>query len=95
MSKISIVELKKGQFFSISISVFKFFLIDENFKASPVPSQAGKNNLICVHANTHGIALKLCMLSTFFLLEGLDPIDNFPRATWGVTVLKYFIKSEL
>jgi len=35
------------------------------------------------------------MLSTFFLFEGLDPIDNFPRARCGVTVLKYLIKSEL
>ena len=26
------------------------------------------------------IALKLLIVSTFFLLDGLDPIDNFPSA---------------
>ena len=60
--------------------VFLKSLVEECFSASGIPSHAGKNNLICVHANTHGMALKLLMLSTFFLLEGLEPIDNFPRA---------------
>jgi hypothetical protein len=48
--------------------------------ASVVPSQAGKNNLICVHAKTQGIALKLFILSIFFLLEGLEPIESLPKA---------------
>ena len=61
----------------------------EYLKASAIPSQAGNISLICVHAKTHGIARKLFILSTFFLLDGLDPIDNFPCALWGVTVLKY------
>ena len=79
MSKISIVETKYGQLFSISIIVFLNFLIDPYLKASVVPNQAGNINLICVQANTHGIALKPLILSTFFLFVGLDPIANFPR----------------
>jgi hypothetical protein len=35
------------------------------------------------------------ILSIFFLLDGLDPIESFPKDTCGVTVLKYLIKSEL
>ena len=95
MSNKSIVELKYGQFFSISVKVFLNFLIDEYLKASAVPNQAGNISLICVQAKTHGMALKLLMLSTFFLLDGLDPIDNLPRAICGVTVLKYLMKSEV
>ena len=34
------------------------------------------------------------MLSTLFLLDGLEPIDNLPSATCGVTFLKYFINSS-
>ena len=67
----------------------------EYLSASALPSQAGNINLICVHAKTQGIALKLFILSTFFLFDGLDPIESFPNALCGVTVLKYFIKSEL
>ena len=67
----------------------------EYLKASALPSHAGNISLICVHAKTHGIALKLFILSTFFLFEGLDPIDSFPNATCGVTVLKYLINSVL
>ena len=95
MSSISNIELKKGQFFSISIKVLLNFFIYAYLKASALPNHAGNINLICVHANTQGIALKLLILSTFFLFDGLDPIDNFPSAALGVTVLKYLIKSAL
>ena len=78
----SIVELKKGQFFSISVNVFLKFLFDACLRASPVPSHAGNINLICVQAKTQGIALRLFILSTFFLFEGLEPIDNFSSAMW-------------
>ena len=80
MSNKSIVELKKGQFFSISNKVFLNFFIEEYLKASAVPNQAGNINLICVHANTQGIALKLFILSTCFLLDGRDPIESLPNA---------------
>ena len=88
ISRISIVELKNGQFLSISWSVFLNFLIEEYLKASAVPSQAGNINLIWVQAKTHGIALKLSISCEVFLFDGLDPIDNFPSEICGVTVLK-------
>ena len=34
------------------------------------------------------------MLSTFFLFEGLEPMNSFPNALCGVTVLKYLINSN-
>ena len=52
----------------------------EYLKASALPSHAGSISLICVQANTQGIALKLFIVSMFFLFEGLEPIESLPRA---------------
>ena len=66
-----------------------FLLFAAYSRASRVPNQAGKIKRICVQAKTHGIALKFFMFFDFFLLLGLEPINNFFKIFCGVTVLKY------